>query len=412
MNWFGLASRNLLRNTRRSLTTMAAVTLGYAAVNIFGGFAAYMFISIRDAYIHDQGNGHVIIWKDGYKDQGGSNPGAYLLSAGLQKRIQDFAAGDKRVVLAAGTLEVNGSIDVDGVPTFFFGQSMKPSAKEKLLSASTHFRSIAPYEGKPITDDEPFAIGITEGMAKNLHLGPDSPVVLMAPTIENQMNAVDATVYQTIDVPAEALNTRFIYLPLALAQKLYETDGVSTMRLLLHDRRHSAPVAAELKKLLADEGLEILTWDKASPLYQRTKGMFDIIFGMVFGIIITIVTMSVLNTIGMAVVERTREIGTLRALGLKRPGVIALFGIESGLVGLFGAILGLIITVSFSLIVAGVKPMWEPPLIARAVIWEIRLVPAYLISSFFILVLLTFAAAILPARRAAHASIVDSLGHT
>ena len=62
MNWISLAIRNLFRNTRRSVTTVAAVALGYAAINIFGGFANYMFASIQDGHIYEQLNGHVQIW--------------------------------------------------------------------------------------------------------------------------------------------------------------------------------------------------------------------------------------------------------------------------------------------------------------------------------------------------------------
>ncbi len=139
--------------------------------------------------------------------------------------------------------------------------------------------------------------------------------------------------------------------------------------------------------------------------------MFDIIFGLVFAIITTIVTMSVLNTIGMAVVERTKEIGTLRAIGLKGPGVITLFGIESALLGIIGAFSGLIITVCLALATGLLKPTWEPPVTAREIVWEIRILPDYLLTTFLILVVFTSLAAIAPARRAAKQSIVDSLGH-
>ena len=78
---------------------------------------------------------------------------------------------------------------------------------------------------------------------------------------------------------------------------------------------------------------------------------------------------------------------------------------------LFLAVLGLFLTVGFSLVVEAVKPLWNPPLTTRAVIWQIKLVPEYLLFSFGMLVLFTFLAAILPARRAAWRGIVDSLGH-
>ena len=139
--------------------------------------------------------------------------------------------------------------------------------------------------------------------------------------------------------------------------------------------------------------------------------MFDIIFGLVFVIIATIVVMSVLNTIGMAVVERTREIGTLRAIGLKQPGVVRLFGIESAFLGVIGALVGLIITVGFSLFIYWLQPTWEPPVTAREIVWEIRILPIYLLLTLVLLVFFTSLAAIAPARRAAKQSIVDSLGH-
>ncbi|MCB1063230.1 MAG: ABC transporter permease [Verrucomicrobiae bacterium] len=413
MNWFSLAFRNLLRNARRSITTIAAVALGYAAVNILGGFATYMFVSIREAFIYDQANGHVQVWKEGARTYGGSDPGAYLLSAEEFAEIKAFAETDPRVILAAGMLEVKGNLDHDGVPAFFLSRAMTPSDQEVFYEAATSLRSRnnARYRGKPITDQTPFGIGITEGMAENLKLEIGGNVILMAPTVQGQMNAADAEIYQVMDMPAEALNGKLIFMPLELAHTLYDTGGVSSVKLLLKNQKDTDAVVAELKAKFPDKKWDTLPWYEVSELYNRTKRMFDIIFGLVFVIIITIVTMSVVNTIGMAVIERTREIGTLRAIGLKRPGVIRLFGIESALLGLIGAFLGLLITVSFSLIVAAAKPLWNPPLTTRAVIWQIKLVPDYLILTFVLLVIFTFLAAIMPARRAAWRGIVDSLGH-
>lgn len=413
MTWFALAFRNLLRNARRSINTVAAVALGYAAVNIMGGFASYLFVSIQEAYIYDQTNGHVQVWKAGARLHGGSDPGAYLLSAEEFAEIQAFAEADPRVLLAAGMLEVRGNLDFNGLPAFFLSHAMKPSDQEAFYQAATSLRARnnARYRGQAITDDTPAAIAITDGMAENLKLDIGDGVILMAPTVQGQMNAADAEVFQVIDMPAEAFNGKIIFMPLAMAQSLYDTGGVTNVSLLLKDGADTDAVAADFQARFADKGWEILPWHQLSELYHRTKRMFDIIFGMVFAIIITIVTMSVLNTIGMAVIERTREIGTLRAIGLKRPGVVRLFGIESSLLGLIGASTGLLITIAVSLTVEAAKPLWNPPLTTRAVIWQIKLVPEYLLISFALLVFFTFLAAILPARRAARRGIVDSLGH-
>ncbi len=413
MTWLSLAFRNLLRNARRSITTIAAVALGYAAVNIFGGFATYMFVSIRQAYIYDQANGHLQIWKKDARDYGGSDPGAFLLPAEDFAEIETIAAEDDRIEMAAAMLEVRGNVDVDGNQSFFLGRAMVPSQQDRIQSKATALqgRKDKRYEGEAITDDTPESIGITTGMQDHFDLKLGADVTLMGPDVTGQLNAINAQVTQILDLASESLNKRFVYLPLELAQAFYSTEDVSCARLLLKKESDTDIVTAELRKKFADKDWEILTWYEVSDLYLRTKRMFDIIFGLVFVIIITISTMSVLNTIGMAVVERTKEIGTLRAIGLKRGGVVRLFGIESGLLGLIGAGIGLLITVAFSLVVGAIKPMWDPPVTARSVVWEIKLVPEYLIISFVLLVGFTFLAAIAPARRAAKQSIVDSLGH-
>ena len=192
MNWISLAIRNLFRNTRRSVTTIAAVALGYAAVNIFGGFANYMFASIEDGYIFEQLNAHVQIWKKGALNYGGSDPAKYLITADEFKKIKAFAAKDERVELAAGMLEVKGNIDFDGLPGFFLGQALVPSEKEQIHSRSTALRSASgkEFEGKLITDKMPFSIGITTGMAENMKIGIGSDVILMAPSINGQMNSL------------------------------------------------------------------------------------------------------------------------------------------------------------------------------------------------------------------------------
>lgn len=413
MIWFFLALRNLLRNARRSVTTIAAVGLGYAAINVLAGFTSYMFASIEDADIYEEVNGHVQIWKKGARDYGGPDSGDYLILADDFASIKTFAAKDPRILLSAGMLEVKGSIDYEGTPGFFFGQAMVPGEKEAIFSRSTALQSAdgSTYIGKVITKETPHAIAVAKGLADNLGVGIDSSVVLMASSFNGQMNAIDARIFQIVEVATRELNKRYVFLPLALAQTLYGTEGVSCVRLMLASEADTDAVAASFREQFPESDWEVIPWYEFSALYLRTKRMFDVIFGLVFAIITTIVTMSVLNTIGMAVIERTKEIGTLRAIGLKQPGVIWLFSIESALLGIMGAFSGLVITVAIALLVRVVRPTWEPPVTSREIVWEIHLVPAYLLTTFVLLVIFTSLAAIAPARRAAKQRIVDSLGH-
>jgi putative ABC transport system permease protein len=124
-----------------------------------------------------------------------------------------------------------------------------------------------------------------------------------------------------------------------------------------------------------------------------------------------IAMMSVINTISMSVMERIREIGTLRALGVKRNGIVHIFSIESIMLGLFGCLLGIGLTLISWFIVKMLEPSWMPPIITQRLPLEIHLVPEYMSLSIPLLVILSIGAASFPARRAAHQSIVDALAH-
>ena len=124
-----------------------------------------------------------------------------------------------------------------------------------------------------------------------------------------------------------------------------------------------------------------------------------------------IVVMSTVNTMGMAVLERTREIGTLRALGLKRRGVSFLFAIEGSLLGLIGSILGVMLNVGVWAVIRAVEPTYIPPGVSTPVPLIVNLVPQTMAGLMIFLIFLSLTAAILPARRAARQNVVDALGH-
>ena len=121
--------------------------------------------------------------------------------------------------------------------------------------------------------------------------------------------------------------------------------------------------------------------------------------------------MSVVNTMGMAVLERTREIGTLRALGLKRRGVGILFAVEGAMIGLLGSFIGLIINVIVWAIIIAVEPTYIPPGVSSPVPLTVKLEPTVALMLMAFLILLSLIAAIMPARRAAKQNVVEALGH-
>lgn len=414
-SWIKLALRNLLRNKRRSAVTILAVALGFAAVNVFGGFTTYMFVNLEESFIYAQGNGHLQIVVAGKSGGPVGDMAEKIISGDTLKKIEEIAAEDDRIDVVAGRLDISGTIDTGDSSTIFIGRAIQPSRVRAIYDASKTLKKNFefPEKGEPLSDDNPYQIIVAYGLQDLLSLEQEDSVVLLSKTIEGQVNVVDATVNGPFVGPEASLDDKLIMMPLELAQELLFTDGVTSVGLLLKHPGDLEAVQQMLQTRLSDasEELDVLLWSENSEMYRLTKGMFSMIFGIVFFILILIVTMSVTNTMGMAILERITEIGTLRALGLKQNGVIYLFGLEGGLLGVLGSLFGVIVTVAVVGMLWLANPTWTPPTIGREVPLEIGVDPRYLMITFAFLAILTLVAAILPARRAARGGIVEALGH-
>ncbi|MGB8354278.1 MAG: FtsX-like permease family protein [Chthoniobacteraceae bacterium] len=412
--WIQIAARSLARNRRRSLFTLLAIAFGFAAVNIFAGFTEYMFVSLRDAFIYAQGNGHLTIFKKGFLTEGQIDPKNYLLTDTDLATIKEVCQANPHTLTVTPKLLISGMISNGKTSTIAIANGVVPSDITAINKRATGTIGRAKlFTGQPLDDKEGFGVGVGTALAKKLKLDLGSDAVIMSPTVDGQMNALDIKILQTFDAPVEALNDKLMIIPLSLAQNLYDTKGADRVCVLLDDKDQTDIMRDELTRALAAKGIpvEIRTWYEISDMYERTKKMFDIIFLFLFIIVMGIVVMSVVNTVGMSVMERIQEIGTLRALGVKRFGILKLFALESGLLGAAGCLAGVILTLISWTSIKLAGPSWVPPAISRRVPLEVYLVPRYLIISFACLILLSILAAVFPARKAACSNIVESLGH-
>jgi putative ABC transport system permease protein len=254
---------------------------------------------------------------------------------------------------------------------------------------------------------------MARGLARLLNLKIGSEAVAFSNTVDGQMNALDVEVFQLFDTPSDLMNDKIMRVPFSFAQALYDTDRADRMAILLDKTENTESVHTYLQAIFTEKGLEVEVkpWYELSDWYRKVKEMFDVIFVFLFTIVFIIVVMSVVNTMSMAVLERTREIGTLRALGLRRRGVVVLFAIESGLLGVLGSIGGLVLTFLGWGMVDFLKPTWVPPGITGRIPIRIELVPEFMLYSFVFLLVLCITASLIPARRAARQNVVEALGH-
>jgi putative ABC transport system permease protein len=410
LKWIKLALLNIRRNRRRSLMTLAAIGVGFAALGLFRGYTHNTYAGLRESAIRGEGLGHLTIYKRGWLKMGRQAPGEHMFSAMETRRIIDLVEAEAGVLLATPRLYISGLVSNGRVSTIFLAQGVVPRDDSTIKGALATRR---PVNGQPLDDQRPFGIEMANGLSEILGLGPGTNGVVMAPTLDGQMNAMDILVGGTYNSGSEATDDKLMRVPFSFAQALYDTDKTDRIVVLLKDWQQTEHFRLRLAGLLAKAGLavEIKTWEELSVFYRQVKRMFDMIFFFLFCIVLIIVVMSTVNTMSMAVLERTREVGTLRALGLKRRGVSLLFAVEGLMLGLIGCVLGIGLNITAWGLFRWLSPTYIPPGVSTPVPLTIDLVFSSMVMLCIFFAILSLLAAILPARRAARRNVVEALGH-
>jgi putative ABC transport system permease protein len=413
-----LALRGLLRNRRRALVTLLAIALGFAAIALFAGYTHNIYRGLSQQAIHGELLGHLTLSKRGMSREGKLNPERYLLSADDVLRISTLVRAEPQVKLITPRLALSGIVSNGRASTIFVAEGLDPAAARELQADVLSKMSpaqVAAIGGVQVLDaGKPDSVALAAGLAGLLHLKPGDSAAVLTNTLGGQANALDIQVAGRFNTGNAATNDLYAYMPLQLVRSLYDADGrADRLTILLDDVDATEAVRTALLKKLATAGfdVEISTWNELSAFYTQVHGMFDMIFGFIFSIVITVVVMSVANSMGMAVVERTREIGTLRAIGLRRRGVIGLFVAEAAVLVLLGCIAGLLLTlgVRYGINVADIS--YVPPNQTSRVPLLVDLDTARIAFTALMLAVVGALAAWMPARRAAKQPIIDALGH-
>jgi len=344
--------------------------------------------------------------KGALKD-GKLEPEKYLFSGADLQRLLSTLRANPDVALVTLKLGVSGLVSNGKVSTIFIGEGMVPEDAIKLRG---NFRN---DRGGQLDPAKPVAGVVASDLAHMLKLEPGQYGVVVASTVSGQTNAMDLEVGATFNTGNAGTNDKFLLLPLNFTQRLLATDGADRVVVQLGDGDRLEQARAKIGAELAAAGfaVELHTWEELSAFYRQVRNLFDMIFAFIFSIVLIVVLMSIINTMTMSVVERTREIGTLRALGMNRRQVSLLFTVEGLLLVLLGSGTGAVLTLLAATGANAAGFSYVPPNTSDSVRLLIDFVPGVMAQAFVLLAVVATVAALIPARRAARMKVVDALGH-
>ena len=324
--------------------------------------------------------------------------------AALQKAL----IVDSRVRAVLPRLQFSGLISNGDKSSIFLGTGIDPAEFTvkgpfmQLLAGKTLSRLPDPAA-------EPELI-LGKELAREMGAAPGSSLTLLATTTEGALNAVDVQVRGIVSTGVPEVDQRLAYVHTGTAQALLVTPRVSTLSVFLYETADTAALQAELAARHPELGVK--PWWELAFYYKAVRALYDRLFGVLGAILMVLVFFAVANTMSMAVLERTRETGTLAALGSYPSELVRNFVLEALVIGTAAVALGMLLAGSLSLLLNCVDVQMPPPP-GRTQGYPLLIVVSPVVyAAVAALVLITcVAAAFGAARRGVRRPIVEALAH-
>lgn len=396
-----LAIRNLLRQKIRTAMTLAAIIFGVSGLIVSGGFVQDIFVQLGESIIHSQ-TGHVQVFRKDFREKGTRQPENYL--------IPDPEALAARITALPEVKEVSMRLSFAGVlnngrrDLGIVGEGIEPDKEARLGTA------LEILAGRQLRDDDLFGAVIGQGVAHAMSLEVGDSIVLVLNTAEGAVNTLDFEVVGIFQSFSKEFDSRAVRVPLAAARELLYTDGANMLVTTLHRTEDTARAYAAVAALVDPAQFEVFDWKMLSDFYEKTLGLYERQFGVLQGIILVMVMLSVANSVNMAAFERQAEFGTMQALGNRRRDIFRLLVVENTVLGLAGAVLGALIGIFLAVTISAIGiPMPPPPNANVGYTAMIRVVPSVVLGACLVGLVATTLAALFPARRVGATPIVDLL---
>ncbi len=379
-----IAFKNLFRNKWRTIATLSAVMTGFCGLGLLGGYIIRTenYLRVNTVYINH--NGHFSIFtKDGI-DMFARDPKKYQINKNDIRRVIEILNKEKykkEIEFYAQYVDVVGLIS-NGENSFpYLAKGIEPEVSNRIMyhpEVIKWTKELAMQEQgvdfSQAVKENPHAISITKSLG--ILLGIEAPFLslakekrefqLLGQTVEGGINAYDAEVKIMHNTGYLLAEDTGLIAPLNFLQELYDFEGVSHFSVYLKKNPFfKSPLVEELNREFAEEGLnlEAISYkdDRLSQFYVGTMS-FLVITSFFFVILIcSAVVISVVNAMTMGIIERAREIGTMRSFGFDKKTIEHLFLKESLLLCSIGSFLGLILTQAIAFFVNSLNIRFSPP---------------------------------------------------
>ncbi len=325
-----MAWRNVWRNKRRTLIALVAIALGLVFLVFMDGSIAGFQQAVFGNAVRLQG-GNVQVHAPGYREKAKRLPLLPLVDA---EAVVRAARAQSQTVAASRRINTSGFVSSREatMPVVISGIEPELEAPVGLVA-----RNIS--QGRYLTAGDEDLILVGQAMASRLKVGVGDRIALLGRATHEQMRRRTMTVIGIYDLGLPEAEKQMVYISLAEAQTLFDLrDQATEVVVVLQSVGQEKVVVAALQGALP--AYEVASWQELNPEMNQSLEVDKQVMG-IFGLVVLLIAgVGILNLMLMAVFERTREIGLLAAMGLKRHEILGLFLLEGVFIGLLGSLVG------------------------------------------------------------------------
>ena len=406
-----LAYRNLARHKKRTIITSIAIAFGIALLIWIDGMLLWADNeSQRNLKKYEYGN-FTVTTKE-YKEDRDSMPIDLVMKPVTIKKIMKIA--EKTGSKASPRTGFNSMMSHKrgfGLPYVVF-------AIDPQLDGNV-FKIKDKIIGGKYLDKNSEGILISSYTKRELGAGVGDYVKMETRTRYDSFQVIELKVIGIFDCPDPQVNRGQMFITHNLAESQLQVEGTATEVVFGTKSGDNEPALSQVKELMKSEGLaaglDIETWQELGADYMALsatkKGGTKIIILFIF----IIVAVGIINTMLMAVFERVREIGMIRALGMKDKDVVWSFIAEAAGIGIIGSLCGVVLGIGISAysVYHGLdftKSLQDVDIGYRtAPIWYNEWNPEMMVTAFIFGVACSILVSIIPARKAVKMEITDSI---
>ncbi len=329
--FWAIACRDLIRNRRRSILTLLAVALGMVVLIIMSSFLAGVTAgALRDNIRLN--TGHLQLRADSYEIEKLSLLSRDLLqdseSLAAQVEAIDEVQSAAPVLWTSGVLSIireSTGLQVTGIdPTDAFHAPIREGI----------------VQGVYLTPNGRDEILLGKRLADNMDIPVGQRVSLAVGNANGQPEEAIFTVVGLFNTGIPSYDQNTVIMPLTRAQSFTGTGNrASSIIVLLNDREDTEKVTGALQV----PGVKILTWRELNATILEWVEAGGAFYYIIYTIVVLVVAVLIANTLLMSVFERTREMGILAALGMKRRQIMLMFLFEAATLALAGIAVGLML---------------------------------------------------------------------